>query len=687
MHWLVRFALFFALALAAACAQNVPDTPAPDAADTPIPAAPTRAAALLESPAPAATSTPVGQAMVRFVNAAPGTPPVNITTGPLAIATNLDFARFTEPTTLNAGDYQLRVMPAGVRSDAAALLESPLTFHSQDSLLVLLAGTADRLELLTFPENPIPTASGESAVTFINVLSGSSGITLARGDAALTPPLDDRQRADAFSLSAGLNTLVFRQGKTAIYTYQADLREGFHYTLILTGDPASPSVIQLEARAPGRTSARIIQAATISGALDIYLDGQLLAGGVEFGRPLPRQDIATGDHTIQVYAAGSDPATGEPLAEQPLQLELAAYTALVVLGSAENLRVIAYTEDLSPTPPGLARIAFLNTLDTYPHIQLETSGGPLPGVPELFVGEPPVQTWLAENSFNFYWSEIASGEGGDTVEIAENVELRAGYFYLYLVTGRIGSPPIVLSDNVGVDENLRDPLSDAAAAGGTDAPQVRLVNALEDLAPVDFTVGDAFLATVAYGEGTALLPVPQREPVISVGRDDGTLAESDITLQSGQSYTIVAAGSPEAGLIRLLILPDSDLIRGGDAPHLRLVNTSLDASVRLGLAYSVAAPEIINAPEGTDEPTIEDFRRTIPFGVYTLVNDVSGGTWSAVILMSTGEYNLDLLDSERTQIAASIAFANLRAGAFYDVIAYQERLSPRVRAFLLEYPG
>lgn len=108
--------------------------------------------------------------------------------------------------------------------------------------------------------------------------------------------------------------------------------------------------------------------------------------------------------------------------------------------------------------------------------------------------------------------------------------------------------------------------------------------------------------------------------------------------------------------------------------------------MRLGLAYSVAAPEIENLPEGTDEPTIDDFRRTIPFGVYTLVNDVSGAAWSGIIMMPAGEHNLDILDSARGQLAASIAFADLRAGVFYDVIAYQEDQSFRVRAFLLEYP-
>ncbi|GIL12164.1 MAG: hypothetical protein BroJett038_08840 [Chloroflexota bacterium] len=686
MYWLYRIALLIALLSAAACAQDVsPDTPAPDIPSALAPDTPTASPDLSPSSTPAATSTPVGQAVVRFVNAAPGAPPVNIMAGPLAIATNLDFSRFTEPTTLSAGDYQLRVMPAGARPGAASLLESALTFNHRDSLLVILAGTPNNLELLAFPEDAVPLAAGESAVTFINLLNGTAGVALAQDAADLIPPAGYGQRAKAAVLKSGQNRLAFRQGETAIYTYETDLREGFHYTLILAGEQAAPSAIQMETRAPGRTSVRLIQASTIGGALDVYLDDQLLAGGAEFGRPLPRQEAATGDHIVRIYAAGSSPAA-EPLAEQTIQLDLARYTALLILGSAENLRVLTFPEDLSPTPPRLARIAFLNTLDIYPRIQLETSGGPLPGVPDIFVGQPPVQTWLAESSFSFYWSEIAPGEGGDTVEIAENVQLRAGYTYLYLVTGRIGSPPIILSDNVGVDENLRDPLDDSTVEGAADAPLVRLVNALEDQMPVDFTVGQTPLAAVAYGEGTELLAVPQREPVISVGRDGGTLATADITLQNGQTYTVIASGSAEAGLIRLLVLLDSDLIFSGDAPRLRLINTSLDRSVRLGLAYSVAAPEIENLPEGTDEPTIDDFRRTIPFGVYTLVNDVSGAAWSGIIMMPAGEHNLDILDSARGQLAASIAFADLRAGVFYDVIAYQEDQSFRVRAFLLEYP-
>ncbi len=108
--------------------------------------------------------------------------------------------------------------------------------------------------------------------------------------------------------------------------------------------------------------------------------------------------------------------------------------------------------------------------------------------------------------------------------------------------------------------------------------------------------------------------------------------------------------------------------------------------MRLGLAYSVAAPAVENKPEGADEATIADFRRSIPIGVHTLVSNIPGNTVSGLILMSPGTANLDILDSTLSQLATTLALMDLQAGAHYDVIAYQETDTPRIRAFLLAYP-
>lgn len=675
MPVLSRFTLLLLIFLAA-CTAAPAVSPTPDPTTTPLP--PTETPPLRPSPTPAPTATPVGEAGVRFVHAVPGMETITVYAGDTALAANLRPGQATERTILPAGTYTLRVVPAGSRASAVPSLEQTVVFERDAALLLVLADTGS-LSFITFPDAVPPLNAGEIGLTLINLLSDVPEVTLSQQGVTLAaaPPVS---LSTAVHLPADSAGLELRGGGETLLPLDDVWPAGIHRTLILAGSRTHPTAVAVDSRAPGRTSLRVVNANANLPTVDFYLDDQPLATNIEYIRPANRIEAVTGTYTARVFTAGANPASDQPLISQTVSLPAASHTLLLLLQSGDNSIVAVYPEDLSPTPPREARITFVNTLERFSTIQLQMGSGT---VLTTRYGDIPPAATFSDGSFSFYWVGVERNGQEDTAEIAENVQLQAGYAYLYFITGRVDNNPVIFSDQVGAASE--SPLSEGNTISN-EAAQLRLINALEDETPIEFTADGVPLAVVEYGQGTDFIGLEQRGAEIGVRVAGSELATDSALLERGKRYTVVAYGAASAE-VELLIIPDAALVFGGTTPHLRLVNTSLDTDVRLGLAYSTAGPVIDNLPEGTDEPTIEDYRRSIAVGTLTLVNDIAGRADSGVILLPAGTFNLDILDSNRAQLAVSLASVDLQAGAHYDLIAYQETSTPRVRAFILPYPA
>ncbi len=675
MPVLSRFTLLL-LILLAACTAAPTVNPTPDPTATSLP--PTETPTPRPSPTPAPTATPIGEAGVRFVHAAPGMDTITVYAGDTALAANLRPGQATERTTIPAGTYTLRVVPAGSRASAVPSLEQTVVFERNATLLLVLADTGT-LNFVPFPDTVPALSADEIGLTLINLLNDVPEVTLSQQGTTLAaaPPVS---LSTAVHLPAGTADLELRGSGEMLLPLDNIWPAGIHRTLILVGSRTQPTAVAVDSRAPGRTSLRVVNANANVPAVDVYLDDQPLAANIEYIRPADRIEAVTGTYTARVFTAGANPASDQPLISQTVSLPAVSHTLLLLLESGTSSIVAVYPEDLSPTPPREARITFVNTLERFSTIQLQMGSGTML---TTRYGDIPPATTFSDGSFSFYWVGVERNGQEDTAEIAENVELQAGYAYLYFITGRVDNNPVILSDWVGAaSESI---LSDGDALSN-EAAQFRLINALEDETSVEFTADGVSLAVVEYGQGTGFIGLEQRGAEIGVRVAGNELATDSALLESGKRYTVVAYGAASAE-VELLIIPDAALVFGGTAPHLRLINTSLDTDVRLGLAYSTARPAIDNLPEGTDEPTIEQYRRSIPVGTLTLVNDIAGRADSGVILLPAGTFNLDILDSDRAQLAVSLASVELQAGAHYDLIAYQETGTPRVRAFILPYPA
>jgi hypothetical protein len=356
-------------------------------------------------------------------------------------------------------------------------------------------------------------------------------------------------------------------------------------------------------------------------------------------------------------------------------------------GTPDNLLLLQYTEDLSPTEPGETRIAFLNTLPDVPTIDLVTGNGDLPGIQRIYYGDPPVMTTIPAQSLSFFMSGNNTQDENaiSTVEQASNLEFHEGISYLYLITGQVGNPPTILSREVGI-LGASD-RTESVVQTSTSEAQVRFINAIVPDTPVDFVInGSPLLSGLSYGQGSQFMPVTEHSASITINSTGGTtLPEAvDTTFEDANRYTVVAYSTgPQT--IELLVIPDSGLYLDSGMPHLRLINVSPEHTMEFGLAFSEAPEEA----QGVSTPTFEpqpDLRRSIPFGVFRIMNNIGGGSASNAVLMPQGTFDVSILDSAVLQIGATVKGVPLGENTHYDIVAYEEVESQRILAFAVPYP-
>jgi hypothetical protein len=485
--------------------------------------------------------------------------------------------------------------------------------------------------------------------------------------------------------------LAFQIGDKTL-DYPTDLKGQTNTTLIVGGKAATPSIIHFESAAPKRISVRAINASPDITSVDVFLDDQPLNSSVEYGRPTERQNFASGQYTVRFYAAGADRNTVEPLTGQIVSLTDGDNFNIILLGSASDLKVVAYPDNLAPTASGNARIAFLNTLPNFSEVDVEATDTTLPGIPPLFYGQAPSVMDIQAGSYSFLMNAVDNQSTRKTVERPENIQFEAGNSYLYLVTGRVDGPPLILSDKVETTGSGND---SSGTQSGSQTASVRFINAVNGQI-FDFGInGTSALQGLKYGEGSPLIPIIDQSVTVTVNNSGQTnaLGQQDTTFEAGSSYTIVAYKTDKSA-VGMLVINDDNLIFDGNSPHLRLINVSADENSTIGLAFSppnsTPNPTPIIKPtleaEATADGNLPNIPFTLPFGVQKLVNNIAPGSASSVILMPVGDFDLDLIESSDNKLMMTIPKVALSANLHIDVIAYQDRNSGTIAAFAATYP-
>ncbi len=678
MHQIRRFSLTgLLIVLLTACA---PTPPTPTATLEATASAEPTSILPTASPTRAATPTPrQNPGQVRVVNAVVDSPPLNLFIDRQAIATNLGFGSFTEPTTIPAQPYTVRVVPSGGRADTPALLETTLTVEGNQAAMWILKGTGTDLSLFAIPAAINPLNAAESLAVVVNATTDAPAVRLRDSSGDLTADIGSERIGLTPTLTAGEKTLQFQVGSTAL-DLTITLRERQQYTFIVAGSAASPSIIQYAVSAPGRTAVRAIHASVEFNALDVYLNDTLLNGNIEFGRPTTRMSFASGSYTLRIYAAGEDRTVVQPLRQQEVQLST-ENQALIIVGSADDLDIVSYAEDLSPTPLDEARMTFINVVPGIARVNIFTTQGPFDADPVVDLGEVPAPFRIVAGSYSLLMSGMDASRNTVTVESASDIQLEAGIAYLYLISGRLDNRPVIISDRVGTDATLVS--NDPNAPPSRNRPALlRFINALTGSQSIDFAIDStAVVSGLVVSQGSSLIEIAAGARTLSVLSAGTPLVSEDVQLESGTAYTAITYSSAP---VRLLLLSDADLIFDGQSPHLRVINLLPDEEQSVGLAYGIAstnAPTLDPAAAGTPSSGA----LSAPVDSQRLVNDIGAGSASGTILLSQGIYDLYIVNPINNTVLTQIDGLTLESDSHYDIVVYDAG-SNSIASVLLVYP-
>ncbi len=656
----------------------------PPATESPTPTGPTPTAPYVPQ---SIANSPSQQVYVRIVHAAPDVPAIDVYVELLAVATNLNYAQNTEPSGVVAGDYILRVVPAGNTPTDSPRLEQTLSLQGGQSLVLLVHGSLDALDTTIVMEATEPLPFGQSRITAINAMSGGPMVSLMEGNTELFNPIAAGQVSTPVTLSTGRTTLTFQGGDSTLVSHLIDLREQHNHTLVLVGTPANIRVVEFDSRAPSQASIRFVNASAPIGTVDVTFNSELLVSNAGFGRASEQQHTIAQIYDVEIYATGADRTEIAPLLSTQLVANQDDVITLILIGTPDALQLVQHRENSAPTAPLETRIAFLNTLPNLPVAQLDVAQGQVPGITTLNYAQTPAEVAILAGNYTFYWANAA----GDLLEVAENIQLEAGRSYLYLFTGRLDNAPVIVSSNVGIDEELVSSVvvaDDLATAEVATVPmELRVVNAVSGIDfPIDFMLdGTLLTAGLNYRQGSELIEVSEGDHTVdvTVPETSNALGSTSAFLDAGR-YSVFASGFGEDS-VQVLLAPDYPLIFDGTSPHLRLVNLSPSGSdANFGLAYS-AANTTVNNPDAVSVDS-GDIRRSIPFGLQRLVDNIMAQNFSGPVLMPAAAFDIHILDTAQNSLAATIPNVTLAAGAHYDVIAYQEGGSRRVQGFILQYP-
>lgn len=425
---------------------------------------------------PTATAAPASQAdanvRLRLVDGMPDSPPVDIFIDGELAASQLTYAQYTDYLQTTEGDHAVSVQANGV-----ALAEATVSATPGEAITIIVAGTADAPEVLSFGDDLSPLALGNVRVNAIHAASGTDTVDIVLSDG--TPVLQGLtygQSSGGIDIPANVYPLaVTPAGSTVDQALRPAedfyLGAGMLYRLVILGG-TSPGTLLLESPVnPAGDSVwvRVAHAIAEAPAVDVYADETLLIPNLESGQITPHFALPLGTYNLTVRGAGSD-STVAPIASATLDISdpaLAGQGRTVVAMNAGNaLMLQVYEDDFSDLAPTSARLSVLNVLADAA-LTATLSDGTTISAPPLAEGAVPA----AEVAAGTYTLTVDSEVGSAALE---GLALNGGALYSVIVTGTSDAPELILGQRALTTR----PGSVVAAAAA--APAAPVVEATEE---------------------------------------------------------------------------------------------------------------------------------------------------------------------------------------------------------------
>ncbi len=293
---------------------------------------------------------------VRFVHAIPDVSGVDIYANGELTITNLEFGEASGYIDVPAGTLSVTVTPPGL---STVLWQQDITIG--EAPLTLIASSAQDLSFSAFEDNLSTIAVGSSRFSLIHAIDGAPAVSVtANGEAG--PSLEYGQIAGTFDVPAGVYAFGIDAGDTSLI---AETPLGFatstSYMVIVYGTTTVPEVLTLAAPVAGDADSgfvRISHAVADAPDVDIYADGSLIVPALAFSTSTPHIALPANTYSVELRVAGTDTS----LLTTDLTVESGVAATVAAVGSAEDLSVSVFVDDISGIDAGTTGLSVINTI-------------------------------------------------------------------------------------------------------------------------------------------------------------------------------------------------------------------------------------------------------------------------------------------------------------------------------------
>jgi hypothetical protein len=169
--------------------------------------------------------------------------------------------------------------------------------------------------------------------------------------------------------------------------------------------------------------------------VDIYANGQLLISGLGYGNTTSYAQVPVGQYSIEVFLEGQK-EHAKPIITKKLTVENSNAYTVAVLNQLANLNLMAYMDDITPTP-GKAKIRLIHLSPDAPNVDVGIKGGDL-----IFsnVGYKQATKYITADPGKMNLLVYPSGSKQAVLEVP-GVELKAGMNYSAVASGLVNGKP------------------------------------------------------------------------------------------------------------------------------------------------------------------------------------------------------------------------------------------------------
>lgn len=196
---------------------------------------------------------------------------------------------------------------------------------------------------------------------------------------------------------------------------------GIAGTAALAGESATESVVANERRA----SVRILHASPDAPAVDVFVDGNAVLEGVEFGSISNYLELDPGEHSFELAPAGQ--GRGAAVLQASASVNAATFYTVAAIGTLDQIDVAVFENDTTRLRAG-------HFVPDAPAVDIALANGPV-----LFEGVEfgDVTDYLSLSPGPDYNIAVRASESGETVTTFEGADLEPSTTYSAFALGTV----------------------------------------------------------------------------------------------------------------------------------------------------------------------------------------------------------------------------------------------------------